>query len=211
MHDTILTHFGEGDADMLVGTQMVAKGHDFPNVTLVGVLNADLGLGIPDFRAPERTFQLLTQVAGRSGRGRKKGEVIIQTYYPDHFCIKQARKQDFIAYYEEEIHFRRLMKLPPYYALANIIITGKTAERARKNAEKAGRHLEDGLSGEARMLGPAPAPLYRLRNIYRHQIILKDPSRIRLRAALKKALQNLSAARFRQQDITIDIDPYHLM
>ena len=211
MHDTILAHFGKGDADMLVGTQMVAKGHDFPNVTLVGVLNADLGLGIPDFRAPERTFQLLTQVAGRSGRGMKKGEVIIQTYYPDHFCIQRAKKQDFIAYYEEEIHFRRLMKLPPFYALANVIITGKNAEKVKKNAEKAARHLEAALSGDARMLGPAPAPLYRLRNIYRHQIILKDRSRLRLRSSLQKALQSLYASRYRQQDITIDIDPYHLM
>ena len=108
-------------------------------------------------------------------------------------------------------HFRRLMKLPPFYALANVIITGKSAEKAKKNAEKAARHLEAVLSGDARMLGPAPAPLYRLRNIYRHQIILKDRSRLRLRSSLQKALQTLYASRYRQQDITIDIDPYHLM
>jgi primosomal protein N' (replication factor Y) len=137
--------------------------------------------------------------------------VIIQTYYPDHFCIRLARTQDFDAYYHEEIRFRRLMKLPPYYALANIILTGKSAERAGKNAAVYRKILASLLSPGTKMLGPAPAPLYKLKNHFRYQILLKDRSKVRLRDSLRKSLETLQSTRLSRKDISIDIDPYHLM
>src|ERR1700730_9101959 len=120
-YQQVLGAFANGEIDVLVGTQMVAKGHDFERVTLVGVVAADLALGRPDFRAAEKTFQLLTQVAGRAGRGRLTGEVLVETYYPEHYAIELAAKQDYISFYEKEAHFRRILHYPPFTALANVL------------------------------------------------------------------------------------------
>ena len=130
--ETILTGFRERAFDILVGTQMIAKGHDIPNVTLVGVISADIGLGMPDFRAAERTFQLLTQVAGRAGRGQLPGQVLVQTINPDHYAIRHAAAQDFLAFYNQELHFRKAMRYPPFSALANVLLRSEKQEDAMR-------------------------------------------------------------------------------
>ena len=137
--ERILTDFSRGDLDMLVGTQMIAKGHDFPNVTLVGVVSVDLGLGLPDFRSAERTFQLLTQVAGRAGRGELGGRVLIQTYYPEHYALEHAREQDYEGFYRDEIKYREKMGYPPFFALASILIKHADLSVAGENARKVRR------------------------------------------------------------------------
>jgi primosomal protein N' (replication factor Y) (superfamily II helicase) len=158
---TVLTRFAAGEIDVLVGTQMIAKGHDFPQVTLVGVVSADVGLGLADFRAAERTFQLLTQVAGRAGRGEVAGEAIVQTLHPAHYTIRHACRQDYRAFYEEEIRFRRAMHYPPAVALINAIIKGSSLSAALTDAATIVRALTTGVE-PFRVLGPAPAPLSRL-------------------------------------------------
>src|SRR5208337_2278501 len=140
-YETILAGFREGSYDILVGTQMIAKGHDIPNVTLVGVVSADVGLGMPDFRAGERTFQLLTQVAGRAGRGNLPGEVLVQTINPEHYAIRFAAAQDYEKFYEKELHFRRLMRYPPFSALANVLVRSASQEDALRLAGELGSLL----------------------------------------------------------------------
>ena len=164
----LLTRFRRGEIDVLVGTQMIAKGHDFPRVTLVGVVSADVGLGMADFRASERTFQLLTQVAGRAGRGDQAGEAIIQTLYPDHYSIQLACRQDYVAFYERELEFRRRMRYPPLVALINTIVRGRTFAGAMDDAADIVQRLRDDADRQGlRILGPAPAPLGKLRGEYR--------------------------------------------
>src|SRR5690606_3800623 len=148
------------EIDVLVGTQMIAKGHDFPRVTLVGVISADVGLGLADFRAGERTFQLLTQVAGRAGRGEHAGEAVIQTLYPEHYSVRLACRQDYRAFFEREMVYRRGMRYPPVVALVNTIVRGRTFEDAMGTASEIVRRLEPvAATGSASILGPAPAPL----------------------------------------------------
>ena len=137
-YETILQEFREGNYDILVGTQMIAKGHDIPNVTLVGVVSADVGLGMPDFRAAERTFQLLTQVAGRAGRGNVPGIVLIQTINPDHYAVRMAAAQDYQAFYEKELHFRRMMHYPPFSAMANVLVRSEKQEMAMRMSSELG-------------------------------------------------------------------------
>ena len=152
---------------------MLAKGHDFPNVTLVGVVSADAGLAFPDFRSAERTFQLLTQVAGRAGRGAMRGEAIVQTLYPDHYSIRHACRQDYAAFYHEEINYRRSMRYPPAVALINVVVRGRTHDAAMQDAGQIVRALRWG--GEPyRVLGPAPAPLSRLKGEHRTQFFIKN-------------------------------------
>ncbi len=157
---------------MLVGTQMIAKGHDFPQVTLVGVISADVGLGLADFRAAERTFQLLTQVAGRAGRGEVAGEAIVQTVHPAHYTIRHACRQDYRAFYEEEIKFRRAMRYPPAVALINAVVKGSSLSAALTDAAEIVRALTTGVE-PFRVLGPAPAPLSRLKGEHRAQFFMK--------------------------------------
>jgi primosomal protein N' (replication factor Y) len=201
----LLGRFQAGEIDVLVGTQMIAKGHDFPAVTLVGVVSADVGLGVADFRASERTFQLLTQVAGRAGRGERPGEAIIQTLYPHHYSVELSCRQDFVGFFEKEAQFRRSMRYPPAVALVNVVIRGRTfgavmddaadlAERVRKCAGESG----------LRVLGPAPPPLGKLRGEYRAQILLKGTHRTRVREALQHALRSRPDLARR---VVVDVDP----
>ena len=190
------------EIDVLIGTQMIAKGHDFPDVTLVGVISADVGLGLADFRSNERTFQLLTQVAGRAGRGELKGEAIIQSLLPKHYAITLACTQDYRQFYDTEIKYRRSMRYPPQVAMVNIVVRGRTFEDAMKGARE--------LANEARneigfaMLGPAPAPLTKLRGEHRAQFFLKGTSRAAMRVALKQALTAFPEIARRA---TVDVDP----
>ncbi len=199
----LLARFGRLEIDVLVGTQMIAKGHDFPQVTLVGVVSADIGLGIADFRASERTFQLLTQVAGRSGRGKEPGEAIVQTLYPDHYSIYHASHQDYQGFYRDEIAFRKAMRYPPSLALVNLIIRGRTLGAAMRDgallAEQLRRHAQDEW-----VLGPAPAALGRLKGEHRVQVLAKGTHRGRLREMVDSALGALPRL---GRLITVDIDP----
>ena len=203
----LLSTFGAGEIDVLVGTQMIAKGHDFPRVTLVGVISADVGLGLADFRAAERTFQLLTQVAGRSGRGEVRGEAIVQTLYPGHYSIRHACRQDYAAFYADEINFRRGMRYPPSVAMINTVVKGKTREAAMHDAGEIANALR--IGGETyRVLGPAPAPLQRLKGEHRAQVFLKGTHR----QAMRQALQTVLASRpeIRRRTI-VDVDPMSVL
>jgi primosomal protein N' (replication factor Y) len=205
---SVLQRFRQGEIDVLVGTQMIAKGHDFPRVTLVGVVSADVGLGMADFRASERTFQLLTQVAGRAGRGTQPGEAIIQTLYPDHYSIQLACKQDYAAFYERELQFRRAMRYPPAVSLINTIVRSRTFAGAMDDAADVAQKVRQIGDGEVRVLGPAPAPLTRLRGEYRAQLLIKGSNRKKMREAVLAALAgNRSLAR----RTTVDVDPLNVI
>jgi primosomal protein N' (replication factor Y) len=206
---SLLSKFAAGEIDVLVGTQMIAKGHDFPRVTLVGVISADVGLGLADFRAGERTFQLLTQVAGRAGRGEQAGEAIVQTLYPEHYSIQLACRQDYPAFFERELAYRLGMRYPPGVAMVCAIIRGRTFEEAMRTATDVVRRLEPSAT-RARflVLGPAPAPLGRLRGEHRVQCFLKGTRRADMRNALKEVLAAMPEARRR---ITIDVDPLSVL
>jgi primosomal protein N' (replication factor Y) (superfamily II helicase) len=206
---TLLTRFAAGELDVLVGTQMIAKGHDFPNVTLVGVISADVGLGMADFRAAERTFQLLTQVAGRAGRGERPGEAIVQTLYPEHYSIRLARTQDYPAFFERELNYRRSMHYPPAVALINVVVRGRTLDEALGTAGDIARRLQPHCTaGRFTTLGPAPAPLVRLRGEHRAQLLLKGTLRARMREALKAVLAEMPEVRRR---VTVDVDPLNVL
>jgi primosomal protein N' (replication factor Y) len=204
---SLLARFGEGKIDVLVGTQMIAKGHDFPRVTLVGVISADVGLGLADFRAAERTFQLLTQVAGRAGRGEIRGEAVVQTLYPNHYSIRHACRQDYGAFYKEEIAFRRGMRYPPAVAMINAVVKARTREGAMHDAGELVSALKRG--GESfRVLGPAPAPLNRLKGEHRAQLFLKGTNRPTMRQALQAALSVRPEVRRRT---IVDVDPMSVL
>jgi len=210
--EQILMEFAEGGIDLLVGTQMIAKGHDFHNVTLVGVVSVDVGLALPDFRAAERTFQLLTQVAGRAGRGDRPGRVLIQTYHPGHYSLLCAKEQNYEEFYRREIVFRRTMHYPPFTALINALIHDKYYDRANGTAAEFARELrlatkETGI----RVLGPAPAAISRIKNEYRFQVLIKAPSRVRAREALEVAMDNVTSAGHNPRSISIEVDPVNLM
>jgi primosomal protein N' (replication factor Y) len=208
--NTLLTRFRDGDIDVLVGTQMIAKGHDFPRVTLVGVVSADVGLGLADFRASERTFQLLTQVAGRAGRGEQPGEAIVQTIYPDHYSIQLACRQDYPAFFEKELHFRRAMRYPPLVSLVNAVVRARTFAGAMDDAADLVQKVRasDAARGDLRVLGPAPAPLGRLRGEYRAQLLIKGTNRKKIRDALQSALASRPDL---QRRAVVDIDPISVL
>ena len=204
-----LLAFEAGETDILVGTQMIAKGHDFPRVTLVGVVDADVGLGLPDFRAAERTFQLLTQVAGRAGRADLAGEVVLQSHWPDHYALGFACAQDYPAFYEREMEFRRTMGYPPLTALVNVVLRASDAAHGAKDAEALARRLREKAPGHYRVLGPAFAPLARLRGEHRFQILLKGQ-----RAAMREAVRSALVAHFgesRWPGVAVDVDPVSVM
>jgi primosomal protein N' (replication factor Y) len=206
----LLSQFRNGDIDVLVGTQMIAKGHDFPRVTFVGVVSADVGLGLADFRASERTFQLLTQVAGRAGRGDQPGEAIVQTLYPEHYSIQLACRQDYAAFYERELHFRRAMRYPPVLSLINTVVRSRTFSGAMDDAADIVQKLReaDGGRDRFRVLGPAPAPLGRLRGEYRAQLLVKGSNRKLIRTALQAALSTRPDLRRRT---VVDVDPLNVL
>jgi primosomal protein N' (replication factor Y) (superfamily II helicase) len=203
--------FAGGALDILVGTQMLAKGHDFQRVTVVGVVSADALLSLPDFRAAERTFQLLTQVAGRAGRGELHGRVLIQTFYPDHYAIQDAVKQDYTAFFEREMNFRRTMAYPPFTSLANVIVRDTSLEKAIRWSRQLSEYFLPHDGKGARILGPATAPLARLKKEYRFQFLLKSPKRSVLTRLLTGALDYCEAKEIPDTAVLVDMDPLSLM
>lgn len=206
-HEKIIKSFAAGEYDILLGTQMVAKGLDFPNVTLVGVINADTSLNIPDFRSSETTFQLLCQVAGRSGRGEKTGKVIIQTFNPDHYAIRYAKNHDYIGFYTEEMLIRQKLGYTPYYYLTVIKILSKSYEEARDVSNKVAEYLKKNLSSTV-MLGPSIANVFKVNNVYRFQIVLKYKKEDNLYPVLNNLIEHYKS----NSKIKIDIDfnPIHI-
>ncbi|TAM81866.1 MAG: primosomal protein N' [Acidobacteria bacterium] len=209
----ILADFRDGKIDILVGTQMIAKGHDFPGVTLVGIVSADTSLSLPDFRAAERTFQLLTQAAGRAGRGESPGRVLVQTFYPEHYAIRLAAEQDYIKFFNKELHFRRMMHYPPAAALADVVVRDKKLEHAVRMAAKIGKFFESlgELTRGVRILGPGPAPLARIERYYRIQFLLKASSRSRLNVILRRLAEECDQLDVPSHALMIDMDPVNLM
>jgi primosomal protein N' (replication factor Y) len=209
--ELILAAFRSHELDILVGTQMIAKGHDIHLVTLVGVVSADVGLARPDFRAAERTFQLITQVSGRAGRGALPGEVIIQTYYPEHYAIRSAAAQDYAMFYKQEIRFRELMHYPPFTVLANIVVKSPSAETALKLTGRLGRHLESAHDPGLKILGPAAAPIHRLKKDYRYQFLNKSSTRRLLHELLASCRDFARAENFPAASLILDVDPQTLI
>jgi primosomal protein N' (replication factor Y) len=200
-----------GELDMLVGTQMIAKGHDIHGVTLVGVVGADAALGLPDFRAAERTFQLLTQVAGRAGRGKTPGKVVLQGYFPDHYAVQYAAQHDVAGFYEKELRFRSWMHYPPYSALANVLIRGKNLDQILLWSGKLGKWFESTRHEGVRVLGPAAAPLLRLKQDYRYHFVLKADSREKLNSILRAVLAFAEQQKIPRTQVIVDMDAVWLM
>lgn len=210
-HERLLDAFGRGEADILLGTQMIAKGLDFPNVTLVGVLNADTALNLPDFRASERTFQLLTQVAGRAGRADKPGEVIIQSYNPDHYAIAYAKNQDYEGFYAYEMAIRRQLGYPPYVYTVALTLSHKDEEFVVKQAYEIMGLLKAGLTDQVVILGPTPKPIARTHNLYHYQILLKYRFESGLADVLDKILDFSQDKVNKELKLSIDHEPQQVM
>ncbi len=208
--ETILQGFREGSFDILVGTQMIAKGHDIPNVTLVGIISADVGLGLPDFRAAERTFQLLTQAAGRAGRGNLPGYVYIQTINPDHYAVRFACDQNYAGFYEKELQFRRFMRYPPFAALANVLVRHARQEEALRMSTEVG-HLLVPSPEYIKVLGPAEAAVPRLKNEYRYQLLIKSSNRKHLNQLLNELRRFALDRKWNPTSLVIDVDPITLL
>jgi len=208
--EALLRRFGAGEIDLLVGTQMIAKGHDFPRVTLVGVISADQSLGLPDFRAGERTFQLLTQVAGRAGRGELPGRVVVQAFDPEHPVLQEAARQDFEAFFTREMAYRRALRYPPLSALVQVIVSDKDPVQADLHAEEVGRALRAESRGRLLVTGPGPAPVERARLLWRRQIFVRSTGRRRLVAAVAAALGAIEA-KVPARALTVDVDPLSLL
>jgi len=211
-HERLLSRMSDGSADILVGTQMIAKGHDFPEVTLVGVVNAEASLGMPDFRAAERTFQLLSQVIGRAGRGETPGRVVVQALDTEHYAISSAAEHDAARFYREELEFRREAGYPPFSFLAAFAISGLSEGAVSAQADSTTRmlaQLKAELKVRVEILGPAPAPIYRLRNRFRRQILLKGANRGDLHRLLASWRQQAVVAS--NVRISVDIDPVDMM
>jgi primosomal protein N' (replication factor Y) len=206
-----LNALNEGELDLLVGTQMIAKGHDIHGVTLVGVVGADMALGMPDFRAAERTFQLLTQVAGRAGRGNMPGKVVLQTYFQDHYAVQYAAQHDFTGFYEKELQFRSWMHYPPYSALANVLVRSDKLDEALQWSGTLGKWFEKTRHEGVRVMGPAAAPIVRLKRDYRYHFVLKSPSREKLNSVLRSMLVYAAQAKIPRTQVVVDVDALWLM
>lgn len=206
----ILDRFRRGETQALIGTQMLSKGHHFPNVTLTAVINADAVLGFPDFRSAEKTFYLLTQVAGRSGRGEIPGRVTVQTAFPQHYAIQHAMTHDYESFYRAEIEFRRKFAYPPATAMIAIILRGENERAVESVASAAGKRIEQELTliDDVRVQGPAPAPLARIKGVFRYQILLRSRHRVPLRAAVEKVI---SMPAPQGVDVVIDVDPINIL
>ena len=209
--ERLLGQLHSGEINLLVGTQMIAKGHDIHGVTLVGVVGADFALGLPDFRAAERVFQLLTQVSGRAGRGELPGKVLVQTYQPDHYVNQFAREHDYTGFAARELYFRRAMRYPPFSVLANVIIQSERLEEVLEWSTKLGRWLQARKLDGVRVLGPAAAPNSRLKRIYRYHLVLKADRRDVLGAALREMLAVVDREEIPRRAVVVDVDPMHLM
>jgi len=206
-----LSALDEGELDLLVGTQMIAKGHDIHGVTLVGVVGADMALGFPDFRAAERTFQLLTQVAGRAGRGQTPGKVVLQTYFPDHYAVQYAAQHDFAGFYDKELRFRSWMHYPPYSALANVLVQSSKLDQALGWSGILGKWFEKTRHEGIRVLGPAAAPILRLKQDYRYHFVVKSASREKLNALLRSMLVYAAEQKIPRTQLIVDVDAVWLM
>jgi primosomal protein N' (replication factor Y) len=208
-YEKILRRFSKGEIDILIGTQMITKGHDFPNVLLVGIISADLSLNLPDFRAAEKTFQVMTQVAGRGGRGIDPGQVFIQTFNPDHYSVRLAGSHDYQSFYQEEIALRQSFSYPPYSRMVNLQISSNVLEKAVKGSEEIGkiaRHLA--ARNKIEVMGPAEAPLARIKGRHRRQILLKGSNIRALHALVRNTLQLNTV---RDIMVKIDVDPVNFM
>ena len=210
-HQSLLDQFGRGEADILLGTQMIAKGLDFPNVTLVGVLNADTALNLPDFRSSERTFQLLTQVAGRAGRAEKAGQVLIQSYNPQHYAIRFAKDQDYEGFYAYEMGIRRQLGYPPYYFTIGITLSHKKEEEVVKRAYEVMNILRLGLSETSNILGPTPKPIARTHNLYHYQILIKYRLEDELGPTLNQILALTQERENSELRLSIDHEPQQFL
>ncbi len=209
--ERLLLRLHSGEINLLVGTQMIAKGHDIHGVTLVGVVGCDYALGLPDFRAAERVFQLMTQVSGRAGRGERPGQVIVQTYHPEHYAIQCAAEHDFGGFTERELRFRRAMHYPPYAALANVLVQSLRMEEAAGWAASLGRWCRDTTLPGIRVLGPASAPLARIKRTYRFHLVMKAENRRSLQQALRGLLGFAEQAEIPRGNLVVDVDAVSLM
>jgi primosomal protein N' (replication factor Y) (superfamily II helicase) len=209
--ERMLTSFAAGDIDLLVGTQMIAKGHDVHGVTLVGVVGADTALSLPDFRAAERTFQLLTQVAGRAGRGGTLGTVVLQTYFPDHYAVQFAAAHDFQGFADKELRFRSWMHYPPFTTLANVVIRSDKLDEAMHYTGVLGNWFQKVRHEGVRVMGPAAAPIVRLKKDYRYQFLLKSASRERLNTLLRAMIDHAVSNRVPRTSVIIDVDAQSLL
>jgi primosomal protein N' (replication factor Y) len=210
---SVLFGFAERELDILVGTQILAKGHDFPDVTMVGVIAADAGLSFPDFRSAERTFQLLTQVAGRAGRGTAPGRVVIQSFYPENYALHFAQKQDYQGFFEKEIEYRRLMGYPPFRNLIQIVVSDPDNSKAMRNADKIAAVLKSHfgkMKSAPHLLGPAAAPLEKLRGSYRMQILIKVHSDGDMTPSLLDCFADLDNHKLSSK-VHVDVDPLSLL
>jgi primosomal protein N' (replication factor Y) len=209
--ERVLTAFAAGELDLLVGTQMIAKGHDVHGVTLVGVIGADAALGFPDFRSAERTFQLLTQVAGRAGRGASPGKVVLQTLFPEHYAVQFAAQHDFHGFYDKELRFRSWMHYPPFHALANVLIRSDRLEEALRYTGVVGEWFRNTRHEGVRVLGPAAAPIVRLKNEYRYHVVLKSASREKLNQTLRAMLAHAAEQKVPRTNLIVDVDALSLL
>jgi len=209
--ERLLTRLHSGEINLLVGTQMIAKGHDIHGVTLVGVVGADSALGLPDFRAAERVFQLLTQVSGRAGRGELAGRVLVQTYHPEHYAVRYAAEHDYLRFVDKESEYRRWMHYPPFSVLANVVVHSEAMEEAAGWAQVLGRWFSTTRLEGVRVLGPAAAPIARLKRIYRFHFVVKADRRDVLGHALRAMLAHAEQRGIPRRNIMVDVDAVHLM
>jgi primosomal protein N' (replication factor Y) len=209
--ERLLARLHSGEINLLVGTQMIAKGHDIHGVTLVGVVGCDHALSMPDFRAAERVFQLMTQVSGRAGRGKLPGRVVVQTYYPDHYAIVAASTHNYASFVERELKYRRWMHYPPFGVLANVLIQSEKLEEAARWSAELGKWFEGAAPEGVRVLGPCTAPIGRIKGVYRFHLILKASSRKALNAALRGALAHADKAGVPRRNLVVDVDAQRLM
>src|SRR5579862_467458 len=209
--ERMLTALHAGEIDLLVGTQMIAKGHDVANVTLVGVVGSDAALSFPDFRAAERTFQLLTQVAGRAGRGTTPGKVVLQTFFPDHYAIQYAAAHDYHGFYEKEIRFRSWMHYPPFNVVSNVLVRSQKLEEALTWSGILGKWFDTAKKDGVRVMGPAAAAIVRLKTEYRYHFLLKSPSRERMNTLLRAVLDHAVQQKIPRNNVVVDVDALSLV
>jgi primosomal protein N' (replication factor Y) len=209
--ERLLARLHAGEINLLVGTQMMAKGHDIHGVTLVGVVGADHALGLPDFRAAERVFQLLTQVAGRAGRGETPGRVLVQSYHPEHYAVQCAARHDYRGFVAKEMSFRRSLHYPPFSLLSNILVQGGTMEEAAAWVAALGRWFQREKPVGVKVLGPAAAPIVRLKRIWRFHLILKAERRGAISEALHRMLVFAEGEGMPRRALVVDVDAVNLM